>query len=86
MARSPSGHVLRASEPARCDGAAAPLSSARSRARSASGVEPALDLPVDASEMMPGLFGHDDRHRVVLFGEAERGAVPRAELAAHLAD
>ena len=39
--------------------------------------------PPITTEIVAGLLGHDDRDRVVLFGEAERRAVPRAEIAAH---
>src|SRR5205085_12629544 len=42
----------------------------------------ALDLSVDDERDAAGLLRHDDRDRVVLLGEADRRAVPRAELLA----
>ena len=56
----------------------------RRRARSCIGVEAALDLSVDDDRDAAGLLGHDDRHRVVLLGQADRGAMPRPELLAQL--
>ena len=59
-------------------------SSDRSRARSASASRPRSIWPSTTIEIAAGLLGHDDRHRVVLFGEADRGAMPRSELLAEL--
>ena len=39
-------------------------------------------LAVEGNRDLPGLLGHDDRDGVVLLGQADRRAVPRAELAA----
>ena len=45
-------------------------------------VERALDLTVGDERDGAGLFRHDDGHRVVLLGEADGRAMPRAELLA----
>src|SRR5829696_2647938 len=46
------------------------------------GGEAALDLPVERDRDLAGLFRHDHRRGVALLGQADRGAMPGAELTA----
>ena len=56
-------------------------SSVASRSRSRSGSSPRSMTPSTASEITPALLGDHDDHRVRLLGQADRGAVARAERA-----
>ena len=71
----------------RSSAAAALLRSACAAAsRSWSGDSPRSIAPSSASEICPRLFGHDDRDGVAFLGQADRRAMPRAELAAEPSD
>ncbi len=56
------------------------FSSALSRVLRSFGVERPLDLAVQRNADAARLFGNDDRNRIVLFGQADRRAMARAEV------
>ncbi len=56
------------------------LISALNRRFNASGVERSLDLAVECDADASGLLGHDDGNGIILFGQPDRGAMPRAKV------